>query len=68
MAAILCLLISVAAALLGVAAARRGWWTHATITGVCALLALYTSLLTTTSTTEAPVWAPDTITFEEVHP
>ncbi|MFF4412149.1 hypothetical protein ACFYY8_06420 [Streptosporangium sp. NPDC001559] len=45
MTAALPLMLAVAAALLGVAAARRGRWLHATCCGVAALLAVYVGLL-----------------------
>lgn len=40
-----CIMLALAAALLGVAAARRGHWLHATCCGVAALLAVYVVLL-----------------------
>ncbi|WP_433252943.1 hypothetical protein ACQPYK_08710 [Streptosporangium sp. CA-135522] len=54
----LTLLIALAAALLGVAAARRGWWIHATITGVCTLLAVYAAAYLAGSpvVVTPPVW------------
>ncbi|MFJ2029458.1 hypothetical protein [Streptosporangium sp. NPDC087985] len=51
------LLLALAAALLGVAAARRGWWLHAAITGVCTLLAVYVALLLAAiPAATIPVW------------
>ncbi|MER7206375.1 hypothetical protein ABT340_04850 [Streptosporangium sp. NPDC000239] len=45
MTAVAPLMLAVAAALLGVAAARRGRWLHATCCGVACLLAVYVGLL-----------------------
>ncbi|MFI7532615.1 hypothetical protein [Streptosporangium sp. NPDC049376] len=44
-AALPCIMLALAAALLGVAAARRGRWLHATCCGVAALIAVYVVLL-----------------------
>ncbi|MFC3980206.1 hypothetical protein [Streptosporangium jomthongense] len=45
MTAALPLMLALAAALLGVAAARRGHWLHATLCGTACLLAVYVVLL-----------------------
>lgn len=43
--AIFCVLLALAAALLGLAAARKSRWLHASLCGVCCLLAVYAGLL-----------------------
>ena len=58
MTVFLTLLIALAAALLGVAAARRGWWIHAASSGVCTLLAVYAAVFLAGSpvVVTLPVW------------
>ncbi|MEV7011578.1 hypothetical protein [Streptosporangium sp. NPDC051022] len=46
MSTFFCAVLAVAAALLGVAAARRNRWLHATLCGTACLLAIYVALLT----------------------
>ncbi|MFE3449657.1 hypothetical protein ACFXJ8_12045 [Nonomuraea sp. NPDC059194] len=58
MAMVLALLVALAAALLGVAAARRGWWTKACIAGACSFLALFAAIYLTgpAADVQLPMW------------
>jgi hypothetical protein len=59
MAVILALLVALAAALLGVAAARRGWWPQALIAGACSFLATFAAIYLAGPAVEfdLPFWA-----------